>query len=904
MRKFPVAPTTVAAARSALFLLLFVFVFLRPAVACTFAGGAVPAPCTFTFDAVESQCIMGITTVTVTSLMDNNKVNESATYIIDTGNGRVALVAKEDKPINTGQSMTLYSVRATPLPPGASATVVVSGISDTKTISTKACNCPIIIANTTASFNPDSGMVFTNGTIRGTCLLSGIVSAILNKTTGLAVERMPGSLSGGAFSLASSSVYTSEAANRELQVFLLAYGYNGALGAYLPPLGSFKDFDIALPKTSIVAEPGKSADVTVSVTNFNNEPDTYTVTTGVPQDWSSESVVFSVGPNSASNQQVIRITPSLLSFSETQTVVVSVTSSSTGKTKTAAFRISPSALKPTLQSYLYPPNVVMIGRLFDAKAVLNATSPSTVRYFFYTEPFVNTDSSGGKTSIPAGLSSMTAQTTVRDICTLPDSAKSLRKMNVYWSVLWDVLPAKDPSLIKKVLSKIDTYKGTVTTPAFSATRSNVSSIVSALEQHQNVDSSRIVAILSDIETLKAELDFEENRTIASPIKACKPVANVGIVLDFISYSDATESMATSNNVAFASGEVLSARLLDENGNAVPTLNLGPGEVKELKAEITNGDTETRQFTLEVTAGVLANFITLDENQVTIGGGQTDTVGLTVQMPTVISGTKNATLVVSSSPYIKSLPIIVTMSGPELSGPASYVVEPGVPATFSFFLKNNDAKSDDTYSISVAGGTPEMAKWFSMPQSLKVAAGKDAKIQVKASAPAAAPIGTYNFTLVAYSQKSGDSARFDVFLRLSGEFKTLRAQASGVDAINTQIKTKCPGTAVDAAILKDARSLITAGKLSEAKTKLDLAAAGAQGTLSDCTSFKMPFTLIMLVLGGLAVAYFWFFVRKPAPPMRPPSQTGRLPVASPSQQQAGGGTELPTGSNKDDEETWI
>lgn len=894
------------AAFFALSLLFLMSVSLGPATACTFAGGTVPAPCTFTIDAVESQCIMDITTVTVTSLMDNNRVNESATYV-DTGSGRMALVAKEDKPINTGQSMTLYSVRDTPLPAGASATVVVSGISDTKTISTKACNCPIIIANTTASFNPDSGMVFANGTIRGTCMLSGIVSAILNRTTGLAVERMPGSLSGGAFSLASSNTYTSDAANRELQVFLLAYGYNGALGAYLPPIGSFKDFDIAIPKASIVAEPGKPADVTISVTNFNNEPDTYTVTTNVPQDWSGESVVFSLGPNSASNQQVIRITPSLLSFSETQSIVVSVTSSSTGKTKTAAFRISPSDLKPTLQSYLYPPNVVMIGRLFDAKAVLNATSPSTVRYFFYTEPFVNTDSSGGKTSIPAGLSSMTAQTTVRDICTLPDSAKSLRKMNVYWSVLWDVLPAKNPTLIKKVLSKIDTYKGTVTiSPSFSATRSNVSAIVSSLELHQNVDSSRIVAILSDIETLKTELDFEENKTLASPAKTCKPVANVDLVLDFISYSDASESMAIGNNVAFASGEVLSARLLDENGNAVPTLNMGPGDVKELRAEITNGDTDTRQFTVGVTDGVLANFITLAESQVTIGGGQTGTVGITVQMPTVISGTKNATVIISSSPYIKSLPIIVTMSGPELSGPASYVVEPGVPATFSFFLKNNDAKSDDTYSISVAGGTPEMAKWFSVPATLKVAAGKEAKVQVKASTPSAATLGTYNFTLVAYSQKSGDSARFDVFLLLSGEFKIFRAQASGVDAINAQIKAKCPGTATDAAILKDARSLITAGKLSEAKAKLDLAASGAEATLSDCTSFKMPFTMIMLVLGGLAVAYFWFFVRKPAPPMRPPSQTGRLPLsgggATPSDQR--GGTELPTGSSKDDEETWI
>ncbi len=622
----------------------------------------------------------------------------------------------------------------------------------------------------------------------------------------------------------------------------------------------------------------------------------------VPQDWSGERVAFSIGPNSAYNQ-IIKITPSLLSFSETQSIVVSVTSSSTGKTKTAAFLISPSVLTPTLQSYFYPPKVVMIGRPFDAKAVLNATAPSTVRYFFYTEPFVKIDSSVGKTSIPAGLSSLAGlTTTVRDICTLPDSAKSLRKMNAYWSVLWDVLPYKDPALIKNVLSKIDSYKGSVTTPSFSATRSNATAIASSLELHQNVD-SRIVALLSDIEMLKAELDVEENKTLTSPIKACKPVANVDLVLDFISYSDASESTAISNDVVFASGEVLTARLLDENGNAISILNLGPGDVKELKAEITNGDTETRQFTVEVTDGVLANFISVAESKVTIGGGQTGTAGLTVQMPTVISGTKNATLVVSSSPYIKSLPIIVTMSGPELSGSASYAVEPGVPATFSFFLKNND-KTEDTYSISVSGGTPETVKWFSVLQpTLKVAAGKEAKIQVKASTPSAAPIGTYNFTLVAYSPKSGDSIRFDFFMLLSGEFKVLRAQAAEVDVINAQIKTKCPGTATNAAILKEAKSLITAGKLSEAKAKLDLAKPEAELALVDCTSFKMPFTLIMLVLGGLAFAYFWFFVRKPAPPAKPP--IGRPPLGQvPPQAAAGGGTELPTGSNKDDEETWI
>ncbi len=894
---------------AAFFTLLLFLSFLRPAVACTFAGGTVPAPCTFTLEAVDSQCVMDITAVTVTSLIDNNKINESATYI-DLGGGgngaagRVALVAREDKPINTGQSMTLYSVRDAPLPSGASVTVVASGISDTKLIGARGCTCPIILADTTAYFDPESGLVFANGTIRGTCLLSGMVFAILNRTTGLASERLLGFPPDGTFLVPSVRTYTSEEASRELQVLLVAYGYNGALGAYLPPIGSFKDFRIAFPKTSIVAEPGKPVDVTVSVTNFNNEPDTYAVTTRVPQDWSGESVAFSIGPNSVSNQ-LIRITPSLLTFSETQNIVVGVASSSTGKTKTASFLISPSALKPTLQSYLYPPKVIMIGRPLDAKAVLNATSPSTVRYFFYTEPFVKTDSSVGKTSIPAGLSGLAGlTTTVRDICALPDSAKSLRKMNVYWSVLWDVFPAKDPVLIKKVLSKIDSYRGSVTTPSFSATRSNATAIVSSIELHQNVD-SRIAAILLDIETLKAELDVEENKTLASPVKACKPVANVDLVLDFISYSDASESKAISNDVVFASGEVLSARLLDENGNAVPIMNLGPGEVKELRAEITNGDTDTRQFTVEVTDGVLANFITLAESQVTIGGGQTDTVGLTIRMPTVISGTKNATLVVSSSPYIKSLPIMVTMSGPELSGPASYAVEPGVPATFSFFLKNND-KTEDTYSISVAGA-PEVVKWLSVPQpTLKIAGGKDAKIQVKTSTPSTAPIGTYNFTLIAYSQKSGDSVRFDSFLLMSGEFKALRARASEVDAINDRIKEKCPGTAINAAMLKDARSLITAGKLSEAKTKIDIAKSEGELALADCTSFKMPLALILFVLGGLAFAYFWLFVRKPAPPpLRPPpsSQTGRPPLAGAPLSRQRGGTELPT-SSKDDEETWI
>ncbi len=884
------------------FLLSLSFVFVGPAVAaCTFAGSGVPAPCTFTIDATDSSCAKDITAVTVTSLIDNNKINESATYVDLGAQGRVSLIAAEDKTINTGQSMRLYAVRDDPLPVGASVVVVASGISDTKSIVRQGCNCSIILANATASFDPDSGVVLANGTIRGGCPLSGILFAIVNKTTGLASERALGFPPGNTFLVPTVGTYTSEEASGKLQVLLLAYGSNGALGASAPPIGSFKDFKISLPKTSLDAEPGKLAPVAVTVTNFNNEPDTYTATASVPQDWSSESVVFSVGPNSASNQ-TIGVTPSQLTFSGTQSAVVSVTSSSTGKTRTASISLSPSSLKPSLKTYLYPPKVVLIGRPFDAKAVINATAPGTALYFFYTEPFVKMDSSEGKTQIPAGLSGLTGATTtaVRDICALPDSAKFLRKMDAYWSVMKDVIPGKDPILIKKVFAKIDSYRGSVTTPSLSAVRSNVSAVVSSLESHQDVD-ARIAAIVSDIGVLKAELAVEENKTTSSP-KVCRPVASANLVIDFVSYSDASESTAASG-LTFASGDVLNARLLDESGNAVTSVNMRPGEVRNLGVEITNGDTETRQFTVEVTDGVLANFISLEKSQLTIEGGQVDGIGLTIQMPTVISGAKNATLVVSSSPYIKSVPIVVTMSGPALSGQDLYTLEPGVSATLSFSIKNND-KADDAYSLSISGA-PDKIKWFTIPKTLTVAGGKEGKIQVKANAPSTAATGAYNFTISADSQKSGAGTKFAFAVFLSGEFKALRAQALEVDAINAQIKEKCSATVVDTTALKDARSLITAGRLSEAKAKIDLARSNAERALADCTAFKFPFVAALLVLGGLAVAYFWFFVRKPAPPAKPP--LGRPPANIPSSRTAprtatGTGTELPT--NKEDEETWI
>lgn len=873
--------------------------FPTPAFACTFSGSGIPAPCTFTIDAIDSPCTKNITTVTVTSLIDNNKINESATYLDLGVQGHVALVAAGDNAISTGQSMRLYAVRDGPLPAGAAAVVVASGISDTKSVVPQGCNCSIILANATASFDPDSGIVLANGTIRGGCALSGILFAILNKTTGLATERALGFPPGSTFLVPSVKAYTSEEASGKLQVLLLAYGGDGVIGASLPTIGSFKDFQISLPKSSLDVEPGKTLDVAVTITNFNNEPDTYTAVAQVPQDWSGERAVFSLGPNSASDQAV-RVTPSQLTFSGTQSVPISVTSSSTGKTRTASLLLAPSASRPSLRTYLYPPKVILIGRPFDAKAVLNATAPGTALYFFYTEPFVKTDSSEGKTSIPAGLSGITGTTAVRDICSLPDSAKFLRKMDAYWSVMKDILPGKDPLLIKKVLAKIDSYKGSVTTPSLSAARNNVSAVVASLESRQDVD-ARIAAIISDIGTLKAELAVEENKTMSSP-KVCRPVASANLVVDFISYSDASESTAASG-LTFASGEVLNARLLDDESNAVTSLNMRPGEVRELKVEITNGDTETRQFGVEVTDGVLVNFISLEKSQLTIEGGKVDGVTLTIQMPTVISGAKNATLVVSSSPYIKSVPIIVTMSGPDLSGQDIYTLEPGVSATLAFSLKNND-KADDTYSFSISG-SPEGSKWFTLPKTLTVPAGKEGKVQVKANAPSAAAIGSYNFTLSASSQKSGAEAKFAFALSMSGEFKALRAQASEVDEVHAQIKERCPATAINAATLKDARSLITAGRLSEAKAKIDLARSDAERALADCTAFKFPFVAILLVLGGLAAAYFWFFVRKPAPPAKPPL-VGRAPLQPPTAPQAppagaGGGTELPS---KEEEETWI
>lgn len=890
---------------AALFAFLSLFAFLGPAAACTFSGSGIPAPCTFTIDAIDSPCTKNITTVTVTSLIDNNKINESATYLdLGAQGGRMSLVAAEDRTINTGQSVRLYAVRDGPLPAGGAAavTLVASGISDTKPVIPQGCNCSIILANTTASFDPDSGIVLANGTIRGGCALSGILFAILNKSTGLASERALGFPPGNTFMVPSVKAYTSGEASRELQVLLLAYGSNGALGASVPTIGSFKDFEISLPEPSLDAEPGKPLDVAVTITNFNNEPDTYTVTAQVPRDWSGERAVFSLGPNSASDH-TLTVTPSQPAFSGTQSVPISVTSSSTGKTRTASLLLAPAVSRPSLRTYLYPPKVVLIGRPFDSRVVTNTTAPGTALYFFYTEPFVKMDSSEGKTLIPAGLSGMTATTTVRDICALPDSAKFLRKMDAYWSVMRDILPGKDPILVRKVLAKIDSYRGSVATPSLSAARSNVSAVAASLESHQDAD-ARIAAIISDIGTLKAELAAEENRTTASP-KVCRPVASANLVMDFLSYSDASESTAV-GGLTFASGDVLNARLLDEEGNAVTAVNMRPGEVKQMRVEITNGDTETRQFAVEVTDGVLANFISLEKSQLTIEGGQADGIGLTLQMPTVISGAKNATLVVSSSPYIKSVPIVVTMSGPDLSGPDSYTAEPGVSVTISFSLKNND-KADDAYSISISG-SPEGVKWFTLIQkTLTVPAGKDGKIQVKANAPSTAATGSYNFTLFASSQKSGAEARLGFVLTISGEFKALRAQASEVDAIHAQMKKRCPATAINAATLKDARSLITAGRLLEAKAKIDLARSDAERALADCTAFKFPFAALLMVLGGLAVAYFWFFVRKPAPPAKPPPPPpGRPPTAAalPAPQAAGGtGTELPT-SNKDEEETWI
>lgn len=910
MRKFPVMMTTMTPTTIITAVIFVLLIVLRPAGACTFAGSGVPAPCTFTMEAMDTPCTKNITTVTVTSLMDNNKINESATYVDLGAKGHIRLIAMEDGPINTGQSMKLYAVRDGPLPAGASVTVVASGISDTKPVGAQGCNCSIILANTTAYFDPESGLVSANGTIRGGCILSGMVFAVLNKTTGLASERLLGFPPGNTFLVPSARTYTSYEASRELQVLLLAYGYNGALGAAMPPMGSFRDFEVSLPKSSLAAEPGKPVEVTVSVTNFGNEPDTYTIAAQqVPWDWSSERVAFSLGPNSASNR-TMGITSSQLTFSGTQNVLVSVTSASTGKTKTASLVLSPSALKPALQPYVYPPRVILMGRPFNARAVLNATAPSTVRYFFYTEPFVKTDSSEGTASAPAGLSSLGASTAVRDICALPDSAKFLRKMNVYWSVMRDVLPDKDPVLIKKVLAKIDSYKGSVTTPSLTTVRGNVSAIASSLGPSITDDiDARIAAMLPDIDALKWELNAEENKTLASP-KFCRPVANADLVIEFISYSDASESLARSG-IAFASGEVLNARLLDEAGNVITAMNMRPGEVRNLKVEITNGDTETRQFTVDVVSGVLANFISLAKNQLTIGGGQIDEVGLAIQMPTVISGTKNATFVVSSSPYIKSVPIVVTMSGPELSGQELYTLEPGTSATISLSLRNND-KAEDTYSLSVSGAMMDGAKWFTVPQSLKVGGGKDAKIEVKANAPATTALGTYNFTFLAYSQVSGAEARFAFALSLSGEFKALRTQASQVEAIQARIKERCPGTQVNAAVLKDARALITAGRLSEAKSKLAFAGSEAEKTLADCTSFKMPFGLLMFVLGGLALAYFWFFVigKRPATPQPKPGQQGGgagKPGGIELPPTGGGGKRGERGgkpTSEEEEETWI
>lgn len=861
-------------------LLLLLLPFLTtPVAACTFAGTGTAAPCTFTLDSGNYQCQKNITVVSVTSLIDNNKVSEPATYLEP---GRVAMTAEDDRAISTGQTLRLYSVRDGPVPAGSGAVVVASGISDTGQVSMRQCGCRIIVGNVTALFDPDTGRISVSGTTTGSCTVSGILFAIVNRTTGLASERKTGYSVDNAFSFSSSNSYTSEDALNRIDIMMVAYGPFNAFGASLPPMRSFSDFKVSLPKASMVVEPGTAFEVAVSVTNFNNEPDTYAAEVSVPQDWSSEKVTFAVGPNSQAGT-TIRVTPPK-SFLESKNVAVNVVSASSGRTRSASLQLSPSVIKPSLQAYLYQPRIVLIGRPFDAKVVLNATAAGAVRYFLYTEPFVKMDGSEGKAQVTAGLGGLTVSSAIRDTCVLQDSAKFLRKMNVYWSVMGEILPLKEPALVRKVLTKIDAYRLSVSTPSLLAVKNNVTSIASSLESGQNVD-SRIASVLGDIDKLKGELAAEENRTFS--YKTCSPVGGVDLVLDLISYADASESTAKSP-IGFASGDVLNARLIDGAGNYVSTLNLKPADVVNLAVEITNGDTVMRQFSLEVRDGVLANFVSLGKSQIALGGGQTDTVSVTIQTPTVISGTKNATILVSSSPYVKSLPLIVTMGGPEISGSESYTAEPGLPATLSFLVRNND-RTDDTYSLAIIAGTAG-TNWFTgLPQSLKVAGNKEAKLQLKATPPASAAMGTYNFTIAASSQRGEDEFAFTVVV--SGEFKSLRSEADGIDRIYATVREKCLNQALNTATLKDARSMIAAGRLPEAKAKLASARTEAQSALNECTRPKISIGLVLLVLGGLMAAYFAFFVRKPPP-------AGKKPAPA--------GIELPPGAGKgeNEEETWI
>ncbi len=729
---------------------------------------------------------------------------------------------------------------------------------------------------TQAVFDPATKKISLSGNVLGISGTTKIIYALINYEKRIVVESVQSAFDKD-FEYTFDKDYSPKDMGNLKVAVIVWQDTPFALGVVKPTIAAFNDYslDVTAPET---IGPEKRFELSVKITNFVNQVDTYSIEVETPEGWQSEVIPETeILPGEWKKFELSVMPPR--DFKGTQTLRVVTTSRLAPINHTEELRLSPEKrFDAEVEIYPYPKPVA--AKPFNITLFFNSTGTidDTIKYVVFTMPYVKTEGIEKSMTLPPGIRLFRQEDTILDACALDEDdslkAKTLHELRLLASMLEEELLDEDIERVEELVglqnSRIIHVRDLSSSETIASLGLDIREFCDMLKLIEEDAPSRDYLdrrksdLLEDLDYERAEIKSNLNSlfTDEEGAPACKLASSLTYWIVGLTKSDFSFFNST-RDVQLASSSRIVLDLRDDYGRPIEYSTIQAGEFKQFKLYIRNTFNEARDFMIVPSESVI-EVDTTDE--IGIDAGKTDYAYVSVSVPYQLpEGIYMVDISVSSEPYVEVFPLTIDVSrlGVALSARSQYEFEPGV-SNVSLLLVNTGS-GNDTYFLSLEG-----EGWLKVPPQVSLTGGEEAQIPLSISRSRSIEEGVpYGFILTVRSVSSEnveESIGFDVIVTSTSPAE-LMDRLRDVEADFRTLRATCPD--YDASSIKndidEAQRYINEGR-GAAEIYIQSAEDDIFYAKRQCGPKEMDTGLLMIVLLILALggaAYYYFAKIKPS-----------------------------------------